>query len=91
MATHREVICSNDFTVSTDDIAGRHTGTVFRLGDDLLSQTGGLVSLSAEGDALDDIVELQGTGILRDNHGIERIPLGNLVASPHLVTMTVVE
>ena len=91
MTTHREVISTNDLAISTNHVTGRHLRTVFRFCNDFLCQTCGFISLSTEGDTFDDIVELKTTGILGHDNGIERIPLGNLIALLHLVTSMEVE
>ena len=80
MTTHREVIRTDDVAIGVDDVAGRHLRLVLRLGNNLLGQSGGFIGLCTESNALDNVVELQPTGILGDDDGIERIPLGNLVA-----------
>ena len=80
MTTHGEVVGTYLLTIGTDDVTGRNPGTVFRLGDDLLGKTSGLVGLGTECDALNDIVELQRTSILGDDDSVEGIPLGYLFA-----------
>ena len=60
---------------------------VLGLSNDTLGHTGGLVGLSLEGCTLNDIVELQLTCILTDDHSIERIPLADHVALLHYVTI----
>ena len=91
VATHGEVVGTDNLAVYINHIAGRHLRLVLRLGHNLLGKTRCLIGLSTEGDTLDDIVELQATGILSHDDGIEGIPLGNLVALGHLVAILEVE
>ena len=91
MTTYREVICSNYFTVSTDNITGRNLQLITRLGNDLFSQTCCFVGFGTEGNTLDNIVELQCTSILCYDNGVEWVPLSNLVALGNLVAIADVE
>ncbi len=91
MTAHGEVVGTDDVAIGVDNVAGRHLQLVARLGDNLLGQAGGFVGLGTEGDTLDDVVELQRTGILGDDNGIEGVPLGNLVALLHHVAILEVE
>ena len=91
VATHGEVIGSYLLALGVEDIAGGHLGLVLRLSDDFLSKTGSLVGLGTEGDALDDVVELQRTGILGHDDSIEGVPLSNLVALRNDIAVLEVE
>ena len=91
VASHREVVGADLVAVGIDDVAGWNLRLVFRLGDNLLGESGGLVGLGTVSNTLDDVVELKRTGVLGDNHGVERVPLGNLLALGHDVARLVVE
>ncbi len=91
VATHREAVGTNDLAVGIEHIASRHLRLVLRLCDNLLAQAGRLIGLGTEGDAFDDIVETQCTGILGDDNSVERVPLGNQVALLHDIAVLEVE
>ena len=87
VTSHREVVCTHHVTVFVDDVASRHECPVFRLDDDFLGKSGGVVGLSLEGRAFYHVSESQLTLELRDDDGIERVPLGHDVAFLHHVAM----
>ena len=80
MTSHGEVVCSNLLAIRIKDVTGGNQVAVLRLGDNLLGQSGGIVGLSTIGKSFLHVVELQCTGILRNDNGIEGVPLGNLLA-----------
>ena len=91
MASHGEVVSSQDFTVLIYHITGRHLGVVFRVGDNLFGQTSRLIGLGLIGNALGNVVEPKRTSIFGHDNGIERIPLGNEVALLYHVVLFIVK
>ena len=91
MSAYREVVSTEHFTIGTDDIAGRNLRLVLGLGDNLLGQTGRIVGFGVEGDAFNDILELQCSGIFGDDNGIEWVPFGHQVALFHAIALFEVE
>ena len=77
VAVDGEVVGADEFAVLVDDMTGGHAALLLALDDDALAQTGGFVFLDTVGNAFLDILELDGTGMLGDDDGVEGVPLGD--------------
>ena len=91
MSSHREVVCTDNLAICIKHIAGRHLRLVLRVDDNLLGKTCGVVGLSTERNALNNIVEAQGSCILGNDNGVERVPLCNEIALLYLVAFLEIE
>ena len=89
--THGNVEALDDVAVLIHNVEARVLRLETALDDHLVVDVGLLVSLHTVGHALDDVVELDSTGHVGQNHGVERIPIGDQVALLDGVAMLEIE
>ena len=77
VTTYREVVCTKDFTISINNITRWNHCLILGIGDNLLLQACSLIDLSTISLILLNVIELQCTGILADDNGVEWIPTGD--------------
>ena len=87
MTANREVVCTYQLSVLVHDVSRGHLAPVFRLDDNHLTESRGLIALHTIGDALDYILEDNLTRILGNDNGIEGVPLGNDLALLYRVAL----
>ena len=77
MTTYREVVSTENLTVSIDDITRWNHCLILRVGDNLLFKTSSFIDLSTISSIFLYIIEFQCTSILAHDYGVEWIPLSN--------------
>ena len=79
VTAYRQVVRTEHLALGTDDIGRRNLGTVLGLNDDDFLKTCGLIGLDLICYVCNDVSQLDLTGNLSDDEGVERIPCSNQV------------
>ncbi len=85
MTIDGEGVVAECIAVGVEHMGGRSHALVLRLDNDAFAKTGSFVFLHTEGDTFGDVLELDGTGMVGNDDGVERIPVGDNRAFLHVL------